>query len=820
MGQSAGSGHRNRLVVVVSDEEKVGSAAARAVVDLAGERNSRATRPPAAQPDNSDYLEVLTRARRFLGRATPDDVFLLVEAPSLAQLPAAISAVLGADSAVLTLLIVDHRDYRYPVTSPGVLQDQLTELAAVLPASIEFEVSPSSVQVYTEPHLDPFVSLECFTPRWPPEHEWIIVADIACAVVDSVQAHRTKRFRPDLGPSAVGGALAEFLDNEAGTEWGLHYFTGSVVASLIDDLADHARRNGNPVVRGPSEHSLACSALARWTLDHAPFLIVVTSGMHDEFRGTLANLVRARAPGFIVCADSRLGQWYPFQGTIHHHEDSRAALRAKGLAVVHLATAADIAGGLGEAFAHYRDGRGPVMILASRDVLEAGGGLGPVEIAPAVERPRPRSRLTISASALEDLMSLVNSAPKRLLCQPAELTDTGRDLLYTLAANAGIALADSLARPGAVGAYHRGAPVREFLGTMSLYGSSARVHAYLHSDGRVRPASEQALLFVETPIPELDTPFSEPTLRRIAPAQIISDDRDRAPFARIVVTGHVEKVLLAALDRLEVDPAVLTMRRRAIDSTIDSRSDVIGLLPIRPMTTNYFARRFRAELTRLIEEDGYTYVGVYDVGRTGLSTISNLPRTGVGYSAWFGRALMGDGVQALPGVLTRRNTNVLAFVGDGSAALTPDIVPTLIQQVVVDGSPFRHNLSIFRFVNGSHSVIRTYRESHRLSAVGTQTGVLTFTGPEWERSVGPLTLRHRHVLSFDDIDVARLPRPETIDLYSVILGHNNEGDGLSPLSALSWQSDELSSRALAVAGVLPSSRRDDYPTAARADRGG
>ncbi|MFI5780678.1 hypothetical protein [Nocardia sp. NPDC051570] len=776
----------------MTDNNIVAAAAVRAVTDLSA----------SAVPDRDEYRQVLARARRFLALATPDDALRLVEAPSLERVPDAVAQAGCPAGSVLTLLIVDHHEYRYRVTDPATLERRIAELAAALPDSIEFEPSPTTVQIYTDPDVDPFVSLEHFTPRWRPDEDWVVTADIACAVVDSIHAHRTNRFRPDLGRSALAGALADFLDEAAGNDWGLHYYTGSVVASFIDDLGEHARRQGNPVVRGPSEHSLACAALARWSLDRAPYLIVTTSGMHDEFRGTLANLCRVAAAGFIVCADSRPGQWYPFQGTIHRHEDSREALRAKGIALVHIAVAADIPRGLAEAFAHYRAGRGPLLIIASRDVLQVAGELDPIEILPAAPPPP----IEVRPTAFEDLVDLINSAPKRLLCQPAELTDTGRELVYTLAANAGVALTDSLARPGSVAAYRQGVAVREFLGTMSLYGYSARVYEYLYSDGRVRPADEQALLFVDTPIAEIDTPFSEPALRRIAPAQIVSDDRDRAPFAGIVVTGDPEKVLRALLDRLDVDPAVLALRQGAIDATTDSRSDVIGLLPIRPMTINYFVRRFRTELVRLIEEDGYDYLGVYDVGRAGLSATCNLPRTRVGYSGWFGRALMGDALQALPGVITRRDTNVLAFIGDGSAALTPDIVPTLIQQIVVDGSPFPHNLSIFRFVNGGHSVIRTYRESHRLSAIGTQTSVVSHLDDDWDRTVGPLTVRHRRVLAFDDIDLARLTRPHGIDLYSVVLGHNNEGDGLSMLSAFSWQRDELSSRALSLAGVLPSGR--------------
>ncbi|MFF0488789.1 hypothetical protein ACFYTQ_07175 [Nocardia sp. NPDC004068] len=784
----------------MSDHDQVAAAAARALTDLTG--SARFGPRPAPEPDREEYRQVLARARRFLTLATPDDTFRLVEAPTLERIPDALAAA-GVDAAVLTLLVVDHADHRYRVTDPAVPERRLAELAAALPETIEFEPSPTTVQIYTDPHVDPFVALERFTPRWRPAQDWVVTADIACAITDSVHAHRTDRFRPDLGRSTVAAALAAFLDQRAGDAWGLHYYTGSVVASFIDDLAEHARAQGNPVVRGPSEHSLACSALARWSLDRAPFLIVTTSGMHDEFRGTLANLHRAAAPGFIVCADSRPGQWYPFQGTIHRHEDSRTALRARGFALVHIAVAADIPRGLAEAFAHFRAGRGPVLVLASRDVLQVSGELEPVEVAPVPPRADP---IEVRPSAFEDLVGLLGSAPKRLLCQPAELTDTGRDLIYALAAKAGMALADSLTRPGAVGAYHRGAPVPEFLGTMSLYGYSSRVYEYLHADGRVRPAADQALLFVDTPIAEIDTPFSEPALRRLAPAQLVSDERDRAPFAGPVVTGHIEKTLRALLDRVDVDPGVLAHRRAAIESTTDSRSDVIGLLPIRPMTINYFIRRLRAELVRLIEDENYDYVGVYDVGRAGLSATCNLPRTAVGYSGWFGRALMGDGLQALPGVITRRDTNVLAFIGDGAAALTPDIVPTLVQQIAVDGSPFAHNLSIFRFVNGGHSVIRTYRESHRLAAIGTQTGVLGFLDDDWDRTVGELSVRHRRVLSFDDLDPDRLTRPHSIDLYSVLLGHNNEGDGLSMMSAFSWQRDELSERALSLAGVLPGGR--------------
>jgi thiamine pyrophosphate-dependent acetolactate synthase large subunit-like protein len=169
---------------------------------------------------------------------------------------------------------------------------------------------------------------------------------------------------------------------------------------------------------------------------------------------------------------------------------------------------------------------------------------------------------------------------------------------------------------------------------------------------------------------------------------------------------------------------------------------------------------------------------------------------------------MGDGLMALPGILTRRDDNVISFTGDGAAAMTPDIVPTLVQQIAADHSTFQRNLSIFRFVNGSHSVIRTYREGFRPSAVSGQTGVLSFTPEDYQRQFGSMTVRHRRVIRFDDVAFAeQLQERETINLYSVIMGHNNEGDGLSRFSSLGWQRDELSPKALAMAGVSVPSQK-------------
>jgi hypothetical protein len=792
-----------RLVVVVSDGTTVGAAASRALADLAGPRPVEAAVPAAGDPANDEYRQVIQRGRRFLDLVAPSDTFALVPADSMAAIPEAVSQAGRSGRSVLTLLVLDHHDYRYRETAPGDLNEDLAKLALALGDSVEFEAGPNTVQVYTGPDTSVRYAVEHFTPRWMPPQPWVVAADIACAFTDSVQLHCNARLRRPMKPSTMANAIVDFLTAQAGSDWGLHYYTGSGVATFIDDFEQRALRNGNPIVRGPSEHSLACSALARWRLDQAPFAIVVTSGMHEEFRGTMANHVAVGTKGIIVCCDSRPDQWHPFQGTIHRTEDSRASLRARGFPVVYIGRSSEITRGLAEAFAAYSAGRGPVLVLAPREVLQASVPLGELPAA----RPATRAE-SVRQSEVEQLAVVLNSDRRRLLCQVGPLSASSRELLYDLAAKAGIGLADSVAQPGTVSRHHDGRVSEEYLGTLSMYGYSTRVYEFLFRDGALRPADEQAVMFMGTQIPQIDTPFAESALGQLAPIQITERPIDRAPFAGLSLIGDIEGALRSLHERLDVDPEVLAYRRAALSSTHDSAGDVIGLLPVLPMTTNYFFRRLRGVLDHLITTQDYRYVGVYDIGRAGLSAVNSLPRTGPGISGWYGRGLMGDGIMSLPGILTRRDSHVLSFTGDGAVAMTPDIVPALVQQIAADRSAFRHSLSVFRFVNGSHSVIRTYREGVQPSAVSGQTGVLSFTPEDYERRFGSLTVRHRQVAQFEDVPFAEhLTGRETINLYSVITGHNNEGDGLSRFSSMGWQRDELSPRALAMAGVAMPGKR-------------
>ncbi|MET8042738.1 hypothetical protein ABZU25_17995 [Micromonospora sp. NPDC005215] len=783
------------LLVLVTDRPALVDAARIALRDLT-DGSSRVVRtdvtglvPPS--PDEPGYRLAVDRARRYLDQVLPAAELRLCVLDSVADL--AMLRAGGTGRSLLALLVIDHAEHRRPAISGDDLDRRLRSAAAGLDA-VEFRPSPGTVHRYVEADDQVAFAAGLCTIRWPPTRPWVVAADLVCSFTDALQLDGFSRFHGTPPTGFLAEALAGFLTRQAGAGWGLHSYTGSVVSPVIDTLERYAARHGNPVVSGPSEHSLACSALARWQLDGHPFLIVVTSGMSDEFRGTLANLRAARARGFILCAESRAAQWHPFQGTVHTTEDTRAVFRARGLQVAYLDDPATVEAAVDRAVAAYERDEGPVVLLATREVLETPGTA--TARPTSVARPAP----AVVAGDIDELVRVVNQGPVRVLCQAGPLSPTGRELLLTLAHRAGLALADSLTHPGTVSRYVDGVPVPQYLGTLSLYGHSAQVYDFLHSDGRLRPPSEQALIFLNTRIAEIDTPYSPLLLRRSRPIQVYERAEDRAPFIAAGLHGKAEEVLRIVLDRLDVPDDLLARRRAAIDAGRVHAADVIGAIPVRPMSPNYFFRQLGGVLEHLIDDLGYRYTGVFDVGRAGLSAVCNLPRTGPGFSGWFGRALMGDALQALPGVLCHRPDNVLAVVGDGAAALVPDIVPTLVRQVVVDGHALRGNVSIFRCVNGAHSVIRTYREGLQPAVVSGQTGVLSLLDGDWVRQIGGQTVRHRVVLDVAEVALAdRLTTPGVIDLYSVLLGHNNEGDGLSRLAALSWQRPTL-------AGTRPAGR--------------
>jgi hypothetical protein len=785
------------LVLAVSKRASFVDAVAAALADLADPAHPAYPAPA--------YAEALRRARRYLDRALPgalpDAPVELVTAGSVrraAERVAEAAARHPDRQHSLALVLVDAEGIDLAAAPlDRSLDDGLDRLLAGLPAAVEAEISPYTTVVYEQRGDGGVQVSRAYALRHLPDEPWLVAADVVCGFADYVQL-RCSRLAARLADGGhertLARALHDFLHQRAGSAWGLHYYTGSVVAGLIGDLERLAREHGNPVLRGPSEHSLACGALARWQLDRAPFLIVVTSGMVDEFRGVLANLRDAGAQGFIVCGESAVDRWFPFQGTVHAAEDTREVLRARRVPAVYLDRPERLGAGLRSAFAQFAAGEGPVVLLATPSVLDATGV--PVAL------PEPVAPAVVREPVVDEVMQIVNRERATLLWQCGQLTGEESELVHEIAGRAGIGLADSLARPGTVARYRHGRVVEEYLGTLGRYGYSARVYDYLHRDGRLRPRDEQCLFFLKSRAGEIATPFSERVLARgLRVVQVTRDPRHRAPFADHAIIADLAPFLRAVLDRLDVDPAVLRWRRDAIRSTRDGSSDVVGELPAQPMSANYFFRRLRTVLERLITTSGYAYTGVFDVGRGGLSAVRNLPRTGPGFSGWYGRALMGDALQAVPALALTRPGNLLAFVGDGAAGLVPDILPTLVQQVCLGGGRLDGNLSIFRLVDGGHSLIRTYREARQASSAGYQAALLTLVDEDWRRSYGPLEVAHRRLLDVDPVALGYELRDRgTVNLYSVILSHNNEGDGLSLLASLGWQRDQPPELAYASAG--------------------
>ena len=746
---------------------------------------------PAAA-DDVRYPDVLARATAYLRSQAPDLAWHLHLDDEL-QGSGARAAAAGAERIRVLILDADGAGLPGPDECPPGADPVEHVLAAWEPGPRP-EISPYGVVVYRDPGRWPLQPTARYGLRVTPPDPALLAADVVCTVTDHVEARMLRSGggadAGTLPETTLSAALGGFLSERAGSDWSLWSYTGSVVSTLIGDLENRARAAGVPVLRGPSEHALAAGATARWLLDGTPFLIVVTSAMVDEFRGTLANLRQAGARGFIVCADSVADSWFPFQGTVHRDEDSRAVLKARGLPTVYLERAADLADGLREAYQAYDEGRGPVVLLATPSVLSTRDK--PPGVPPAPAPPRVRVGPPDLVDAVADL---VGGQRRTLLWQVgAGVADPAAlDLLLATADEVGAALCDSLTRPGTVPGYRDGRPVPGYLGTLGLYGYSQAVFDYLHPDGKLRPKDEQSVFFLGSRLAEAATPFSARTVSRgLNIVQVTDQAEHLAPFAAFPIQAPVRDFLVRLRDRVRMDPEVLAFRRaeiaRAQAAGRAAAADPVAALPVSPMTPNAFFLRLGHVLRRLIEDEGYEYTGVFDVGRGGASAIRNLPRTGPGFSGWYGRALMGDALAATPSIALTRPGNVLAFIGDGAAAMVADPLPVLLQQLCLEGHTLRGNLSVFRLLNGCHSIIRTYRETRYREATGGQTTVVNLLDDDWSRGYGPVTVTHRRIEQVDAEALAgQLTEPGVVNLYSVLVGHNSEGDGISLLSAASWR---------------------------------
>lgn len=738
---------------------------------------------------------LLDRSTQFLDAVLPKATIELVVVPFLDQLEMELHRRIPTprdhgsgpqpwSSGVTALFLIDAT-----TGINGDVEDRLDTAASVLyqiQKKFGIGLSPYSVVVYDEYNEDDVYSHIVCNARKTPDESWMLAVETIRSFTDLVQNRHinTRAILPNTDqPTALAATLSEFLTIQSGKAWGLHFFTGSIVSKMIQDTTNIARRAGNPVLRGPSEHSLACGALARWQLHQAPFLLVATAGMVDELRGTLANLRDSQANGFIVFGETEPGGWLPFQGTVHHEEDARAVFAARGVPCFYLTDPNRLGQDLQAVFRAYYQRCGPIVILASPSVLAHTGHVELPKVTCGVSRPQ------VDEDTVDAVADIINSEPSTLLWQCGHLTEDERKLVYQLAHRAGIALVDSLGRPGTVARYNNGHVVDEYLGTLGLYGSSPAVWRLLHPSDQALRYDEHAIFFLKSRIPDLATPFSERALyERHRIVQVTDTPRHIAPFTDLPIVENLQSLLVRLSGRVLPEDRIVQARRRAIAVARQAPVDPLSRVASLPMSHEYFFTQLNAVLEELIHNHGYTYTGFYDVGRGGISAVRNLVRTGEGISGWYGRALMGDALLAIPSIALSEPANILGFIGDGAARLAPSILPSLAQQLRYESGHIDGNVSIFYLLNGGFSIIRSYRELQHAATTDTQMSVLTQVEPEWQQKWGNTLITHERLTRLDAEQMAeRLLKPATVNLFSVYLAHDNEGDSIMPASRKNWR---------------------------------
>lgn len=656
---------------------------------------------------------------------------------------------------------------------------------------------PSAILYVQSPSLcGPVRMMARHDVRIMPTDPWLLRTELLMRITDFVQGGLLNPLnRGRAGVTRLSGALVEAMHRLGQPNWSFSYYTGSVVSSLIEDVESRAEAEGAVVIRGTNESALASGALARWHLMQSPFLIVVTSAMIDEFKGTLANLRDSGARGFIVCAEADPGQWFPFQGTMHEHENIGRVLAARGLGHVFMTEPTRMEDDLRAASDLLLRSDGPVVLLATQRVLEEMAASSRVDEI-GLESPRAAQTghlaPTLTESALDRVMHLINTDSATVLWQCGYLSDRERELVVKIAESAGIALADSLTRPGTISGFVGGSRVSTYVGSLGIYGFSDTAHRLLHRKGRLGMRGSQVVFFLKSRAAQAMTPLSEGGLsHKLVVAQLTERADHIAPFTDIPLVCRLSDFLEAVWSRLDVDPEVVAARRAAIEEARRPAPLLSEQVPTSPMSSNYFFASLSSVLEDLIASEGFRYVGVFDVGRAAAAAVRHLPRTGTGFSGWYGRAAMGDAYQAIPAITASTDMPVLAFVGDGSRAIGPDITEVLAEQAM-HGKLRCRNLSIFTLNNGGHSIIGSYQQVRQLRPLGRQMGVPNVQSPPGDREVGPLRIRDRTLWTFDRNGLAEgLRAVDVVNEYTINLEHNSTGDGMSLMSTLGWQNHEL-----------------------------
>jgi thiamine pyrophosphate-dependent acetolactate synthase large subunit-like protein len=772
------------LAVVVTADQDYFAAAAGALADARGSAALADARGSAL------HDEAVARARRYLERSGAPLAVSLVQAPTLEQAVERCATV-DPEAGPVGIVFIDAASSH--LESGGSLEDPLERfyerLAAAGRAALR---SPCSVLVHRS-HVPWSSGMHTAPDRYTerlrqPGIPWLLRTELLVALLEFVERTmdrpRHHRASTRSSASALGDRLVQFLSARRGADWTLLYYTGSSIAPFIEHTEALARERGVLALRAANEHGLAAGALANHLLYGTPFLMVVGIAMMDELRGTLANLCAAGACGFIVCPEAGEGTWFTFQGTITPDEDMRAALAARGVRCVYLDRVATLDERLEQAFRSYEEGRGPVVLLATQEVLDEKSLPEPAKPLPPADLPRV---VFAGDDRLERAVAIVNEGPARLLWQAGRLSEEEAQVCETIAERAGIALCDTLGHPGPT--QRDGKPIANYLGTLGLYGFRQRVHAFLHEGGKLRPREDQCLFFVKSKVGQRAvnfTPFRREGLRMV---QVTHRADHVAPDAEIALVMDANEFLRAVHARLDVDPVVLRRRREALEAAhaAPELAELASVMPSLPMAPSAFFRRLGDLVSSMIEEDGYTYTGVYDVGRCSVSALRSVARTTRGFSGWYGRALMGDAPAALPVLAVRAPGNVVAFIGDGARAIIADPVPALLDNATAHPERFDKNVTVFCFSNGTYSGIRSYRERLASRWGGRQMRALDLLPPDGTSRVGRLEVVRRRILAFDrDFLRKALLARGRLNLFTVFVAHATDDDAFT-LVTTSWE---------------------------------
>lgn len=780
------------IVAAVTDDAEFFAAAAAACGDLAA--GPTVIGGPAARPRPFAHpllAEATARARRYLdadGRAL---TLTLVRGRDLADTAAGL-ARLGGGAGPLGLLLLDGAALGPEEAIETAIEAFFAGLAA---AGVPYLRSPHSTLLHRRArpwrdglHVlsDRFRERVLVSPELLRVEHVLAITDLVARTLDRPRLHRAAE--REL-PSALGDALVDLMCARFGADWLLFTYSATTVAPLIERLDRLARRRGVLSLSAANEHGLACGALAEHLLRGRRFLCVVGPAMLDELRGALANLRSADARGFIVCPEAEPGAWFPFQGTIHRDEDIRDVLAARRLPWVHLQDPGALARDLAAAARHLEAGRGPVVLLVGLAVLAARDAPA---VLPAADDPPLAPAIAVSSTptpdALARALAILDHEPARVLWQLGRLDDEELALADEIAARAGLALVDTLDHP--LPTHRQSRPRPHHLGTLDLYGRHQRAFAFLHDEaGRLRPRGEHCVFFLKSRVGERATAFTPARRASLRIVQLTDRADHVAPDAELALVADCREFLRRTLAGLAVDPAVLRLRQAALAAATPAPPDLASRLECLPMSIGRFFAALGELVARMIEDDGYRYTGVYDVGRASVSAARAVPRSDRGFSGWYGRSLLGDAPAALPTLALTAPGDILAFVGDGARGAVADPLPALLENARAYPGRCDRNITIFYLSNGAFSGIRALGERLTSRWSGRQTRTLDLLPPDHEQRVGPLHLVRRTLESFEpDRLRAALRARRRLNVLTVLLAHDDDDDGFG-LAAPDWQRD-------------------------------